>query len=57
MRVGFISDIHGNLLALDAVLADLEQMNVDRIVCLGDVCFGPQAPENAWSVCAHSAAR
>jgi putative phosphoesterase len=45
MRVGFISDIHGNLLGLDAVLADLEQMNVDRIVCLGDVCFGPQAPE------------
>ena len=25
MRVGFISDIHGNLLALDAVLADLER--------------------------------
>ena len=45
MRVGFISDIHGNLLALDAVLADLEQKQIDRLVCLGDVCFGPQAHE------------
>jgi predicted phosphodiesterase len=45
MRVGFISDIHGNLLALEAVLADLRRHDVDRIVCLGDVCFGPQVPE------------
>jgi predicted phosphodiesterase len=45
MRVGFVSDIHGNLFALDAVLADLEKQNVDRVVCLGDVCFGPQAHE------------
>jgi predicted phosphodiesterase len=45
MRVGFISDIHGNLFALDAVLADLEQKQVDRLVCLGDICFGPQAHE------------
>ena len=41
MRVGFLSDIHGNLLALDAVLADLERQLVDRVVCLGDICFGP----------------
>ncbi len=45
MRVGFFSDIHGNLFALDAVLADLEVQEVDRVVCLGDVCFGPQAHE------------
>jgi|1186.fasta_scaffold190988_2 predicted phosphodiesterase len=45
MRVGFISDIHGNLLALDAVLADLSRQEVDRVVCLGDICFGPQAHE------------
>jgi predicted phosphodiesterase len=43
MRFGFISDIHGNLFALDAVLADLRQQEVDQIVCLGDICFGPQA--------------
>jgi putative phosphoesterase len=45
MRVGFISDIHGNLLALDAVLADLANRQVDTVVCLGDICFGPQAHE------------
>jgi putative phosphoesterase len=45
MRVGLVSDIHGNLLALDAVLANLERDPPDRVVCLGDICFGPQAHE------------
>jgi putative phosphoesterase len=45
VRVGFISDIHGNLLALEAVLGDLEGQEVDRLICLGDICFGPQAHE------------
>jgi putative phosphoesterase len=45
MRIGFISDIHGNLLALEAVLADLRRDEPDRVVCLGDICFGPQAHE------------
>lgn len=45
MRVGFLSDIHGNLFALEPVLEDLARQGVDEIVCLGDVCFGPQAHE------------
>ena len=45
MRVGLISDIHGNLHALDAVAADLEREGVDEIVCLGDVAVGPQPAE------------
>ncbi len=45
MRVGLISDIHGNRLALDAVLRELEQEGVDEIVCLGDVVVGPQPAE------------
>lgn len=46
MRVGLISDIHGNLTALDAVLADLNRVGVDRVVCLGDVAAtGPQPRE------------
>jgi putative phosphoesterase len=45
MRVGFISDIHGNLFALDAVLDDLSHQKVDQLICLGDICFGPQAHE------------
>lgn len=46
MRAAIISDIHGNLLALDAVLADLDAEGLDQIVCLGDVAaFGPQPGE------------
>jgi diadenosine tetraphosphatase ApaH/serine/threonine PP2A family protein phosphatase len=37
MRIGIISDIHGNLEALQAVLADLESRQADEIVCLGDI--------------------
>lgn len=43
MRIALISDIHGNLVALDAVLADIETQRVEGIVCLGDVALtGPQ---------------
>ena len=45
MRIALISDIHGNLPALDAVLDDLKRQELDRVICLGDVCFGPQAHE------------
>jgi len=42
MRIGILSDIHGNLPALEAVLADMERRGVDRVVNLGDVAFrGP----------------
>jgi putative phosphoesterase len=42
-RVAFISDLHANLVALDATLADIDQSNVDEIVCLGDIVdLGPQ---------------
>lgn len=46
MRVALLADIHGNLFALDAVLAALAQAAIDQIVCLGDVAlFGPQPRE------------
>ena len=46
MKTGFISDIHGNLIALDAVLGDLDRERVDQIVCLGDVAhLGPNPRE------------
>jgi putative phosphoesterase len=45
-RLGVISDIHGNCLALDAVLDDLRRDPVDALVCLGDaVQGGPQPGE------------
>jgi len=37
MRAAVISDIHGNLHALEAVLADIDGETVDEIWCLGDV--------------------
>ncbi len=40
--VAVLSDIYGVLPALDAVLADLENIPVDRIVVTGDIACGPQ---------------
>jgi predicted phosphodiesterase len=37
MRVAIISDIHGNLPALEAVLADIHTQRVDAVYCLGDL--------------------
>ncbi len=46
MKIALISDIHGNLFALDAVLNDLDAGGVDQVICLGDVAlFGPQPQE------------
>ena len=45
MRVAAISDIHGNLLALEAVLADIEREGVDEIVVAGDSVSGPWPAE------------
>ena len=45
-----ISDIHGNLPALEAVLAELEREGVDELVCLGDVALGPQPAETVARV-------
>ena len=36
MRIAIISDIHGNLEALNATIKDIEKKNVDKIFCLGD---------------------
>ncbi len=46
MRYAILSDIHGNLDALEVVLADLREQGVDRVVCLGDfVGYGPEPNE------------
>ena len=45
-RRAIISDIHGNLEALQAVLKDIESQRVDDIYCLGDVVgYGPNPCE------------
>jgi diadenosine tetraphosphatase ApaH/serine/threonine PP2A family protein phosphatase len=46
MRVAVISDIHANLVALEAVLADVDREQPDELWCLGDtVGYGPQPNE------------
>jgi putative phosphoesterase len=42
--VALISDIHGNGIALDAVLEDLSRWSSDAVVCLGDVLQGGSQP-------------
>jgi predicted phosphodiesterase len=42
--VGLFSDVHGNAVAFDALLADLVKRPVDRLVCLGDVVQGGPQP-------------
>jgi putative phosphoesterase len=44
-RLALISDVHGNAVALDAVVADLESRRVDEIICLGDVAAGGPQPK------------
>lgn len=46
MRIALVSDVHANLVALDAALSDISRRGVDRLVCLGDVAdLGPQPSE------------
>ncbi len=46
MRVAAIADIHGNLPALEAVLADVARQDVDLVVVCGDVASGPMPAES-----------
>ena len=45
-KIAIISDIHGNLPALEATLAEIATEGIERIICLGDVAtLGPQPRE------------
>lgn len=45
MRVAALFDIHGNITALEAVLEEIRQSDVDQIVVGGDVVTGPMPHE------------
>ncbi len=46
MKRAIISDVHSNIEALQAVLADSQQQGVDEVFCLGDVIgYGPNPAE------------
>jgi len=41
-RIAIISDIHGNCIALKTVLDDIENQDIDSVICLGDIAtLGP----------------
>ncbi|MBR1908422.1 metallophosphoesterase family protein [bacterium] len=43
MKIAIISDIHGNLFALEKVLEDIEHEKCDNVICLGDLAMaGPE---------------
>ena len=43
MRIAVISDIHGNMEAFGAVLADIDMSDIDQIISLGDnIGYGPE---------------
>jgi protein phosphatase len=50
-RIAIISDIHGNMPALEATLADIERRGVTRIFCLGDLVGKGPHSERAVDIC------
>ena len=50
MRIAALSDIHGNVFALQAVLDDVQRRGVDLIVNLGDIFYGPIAPRATFDL-------
>ena len=49
-NIAIIADVHGNRWALEAVLRDIEQRGIDRIVNLGDVLYGPLDPSGTAEI-------
>lgn len=37
MKIGIITDIHSNIQALNAILNEFDKLNVERIICCGDI--------------------
>lgn len=45
-QIAILSDIHANLHALEAVLAEVDEIGVDHLVCAGDIVgYGPRPAE------------
>ena len=43
MKVAILSDIHGNMQALESVMADIKENNCEKVFCLGDLAMaGPE---------------
>ncbi|MFA5522873.1 MAG: metallophosphoesterase family protein [Tissierellales bacterium] len=49
-KIAIISDIHGNIPSLNAVLEDIKEKKIDRIMCLGDLAGKGPNPAEAVDV-------
>lgn len=43
-QIAVIADVHSNILALDAVLRDIDRQGIRHIYNLGDSVYGPMEP-------------
>ena len=50
-KIALISDIHGNIPALEAVLQDIQTRKIKKIFCLGDIVGKGPSPEKAVDIC------
>lgn len=50
LQVAVISDIHGNRWALEAVLQDIEQRRIEKLINLGDSLYGPLDPQGTAKI-------
>jgi len=46
--IGFLSDVHGNLTALEIVLTELQRLGVKRLYVAGDLLLGGEEPLAVW---------
>ena len=46
MKIGIITDVHSNIIALNAVLGEFDKLKIDKIICCGDIIgIGPNPEE------------
>jgi len=50
MKIAVLSDIHSNVFALEAVIADVKKHDVDVMANLGDILYGPIAPRATYEL-------
>lgn len=50
MKFAILSDIHSNVFALEAVIADAKKHAIDFMVNLGDILYGPIAPKATYDL-------
>ncbi len=50
MRIAVLADVHGNVLALEAVLADARRLGFDQMIDLGDTVSGPLWPAECFEM-------